>query len=618
MVKIIVLVFMLMSCADGNHFNGNLSKPVTPPTPTPPIINLIPVPISAISALSTTGQGFHLAANHTYNDNNSGVNNRSTEWKILVDNILVTTLPMAPNSSAVNYAGLAAGSTQGNIIVSNLSTFLNTLGYTSGLINGSHVCFKSQVKNGLSNTSPGLSSEVCTTISTTVGCNTQPTPATNYNEVGDGSAGSPYEIWTPEQFNSFALSGDMAANYIQCRDIDFTPFYLSNPEFKVFSTFNGSYDGSEFLFHHFKQTDDSISPMGIFQGMQAATIRNMRIIDAVFKDPNDTRLAALVSDAENTTFSNNRFEYKSSANSMGDSATITYCGFCAINDNFIQAEITSGTFTNSAGLLVKNNSSTISNTHIDLKLNVEQINEVGGFSLHNDNSTISKSSVKSTITQKDLGLGHLGGNKIVLSGFARATNSSHISESFSQLTFTQEVNVLDHWLAGFVFSTDSSDFTNVYAKSNITFATDDFRFISGFARDAGNSTLTNSYAALTLNASANPLAYGGGSEENAGLIKEENSVNTFSNIFTVSNINVADPIYGTTYNRTIDNYSGASDLSTLFYANDTSCLSCTANGTGSPVASFYTNASAPLNTWDFSTIWKTNAGTYPTLINNPE
>lgn len=610
-----------MSCADGNHFNGNLSKPTINPTPKPtppPVVSLIPIPVSAISALSTTGQGFHLSANHTYNDNNSGINTRSTEWKIFVDNTLVATLPMALNSNSLSYAGLASNSTQGNLIVENLSTFLNSLGYTTGLINGSHICFKSQVKNGLGNASAGLSSEVCTTTTAIVGCSAKPSPATNYNEVGDGSAGSPYEIWTPEQFNSFALSGDMAANYIQCTDIDFTPFYLSNPEFKVFSTFNGSYDGSEFLFNHFKQTDDSISPMGIFQGMQAATIRNMRIIGAIFNDPNDTRLAALVSDAENSTFSNNRFEYKSSANSMGDSATIGYCGTCIISDNTIQLEITSGTFTNSAGFLVKNNSSTITNTHVNLKLNVEQINEVGGFSLYNDNSTISKSSVKSTITQKDLGLGYLGGNKIVLSGFARATNSSHISESFSQLTFTQEVNVLDHWLAGFVFSTDSSDFTNVYAKSNLTFVTDDFRFISGFARDAANSTLTNSYVALTLNASANPLAFGGGSEENAGLIKEENAVNTFSNIFTVSNINVADPIYGTTYNRTIDNYSGASDLSTLFYASDTSCPSCTANGTGNPVASFYTNASAPVNTWDFSTIWKTNAGTYPTLINNPE
>lgn len=623
-MKIILLafLFLIISCSDGNHFNGNLSKPIiiTPPTPNPPVVNLNPTPVSVLSSIAANGQAFLLAANHTYNDNNSGTANRSTEWKIYIGATEIATIPMALNSHTLSYAGLDSASTQGNLIIKNLSSFLSALGYTSGLSAGSQICFKSLAKNGLGNTSTTQSSQVCTTIASIIGCSSKPTPATNYNEVGDGSPATPFELWTPEQFYSFAQSGDMSASYIQCSDIDFTPFYLSNPEFKVTSIFSGIYDGNNFLLNHFKITDSlTVADPGLFDTMMNATLKNTHLINAVFNDPSNLYLGVVAKYAENTNTENVTIDFTSSSNILQESSGgFRDCVNCTIQNSSLKATITSGQINQFGGWILKSSNSTLTQAHVELTLTAELFQGVGALAQALVNSNVTQSSSRFHVTQKDLGLGYVTGTKAYVCGIVLNANASHFNETFALYDFTQEVNVYTHGIDGFVGETSGgSTYTNSYAKITTNIAADEFDEMSGFSGHTTDSTFTNIYSDITVNSSSTSFPTGA-SEYHGGITATDDGIITMKDVFTVSHVNAADPDYFTVFNRTIANSNSGTDMSSVYYADDTSCIGCGASGNPVPVATFYSISNAPLNAWDFTTIWKENTGAYPTLINNPE
>jgi hypothetical protein len=608
-------------CGDGHHLNGNL-KALTSPGPGT-TTNLLPIAKSTLTDVKMGGQSFLLGTDHTYNDQNQSTSLRSTAWHISVNGTEILSIPLAPNSQSLSISGLAPGSTQSSLNIIDLSHFLSSLGYTSLLSSTDQICFKSQVKNGLNTLSTDLSPPVCTTLTPAIGCTHRPSPATDYHEVGDGSLAAPFELWTPEQFYSFSQGADTGASYIQCSDIDFTNFYLTNPEFQANFNFSGTYDGNGFILNHFQQSDAFTVNFerGLFFQLTGATLTNMNLVNAQFNTSSTLVLGTLAASAQNSNVSHTTVQFNSQSNDTKELAgMIRSCDQVHFEQTQVVATIQSGFLNGVGGICTSTSGSTFLQSHTHLTLTAETLSHVGGLLTEGKSNTIEQCSMTTDATQKDLGLGMISGSKAYLCGLAFNLDSSTVTETFSKLNFKQEINIYTHGIIGFTGnSTGNTSYSDSYAKVNALILADTFDEVSGFSGHTYDGSFNRIYSDVTVNSTTSTFT-GAAQEYHAGLVTEEpSSPLSMKDVFTVSHVTSVDPAYRAVFNRTIANETLGTDMSTVYYASDTPCSGCGIYSSHPALqSSFYSAGNAPLNAWDFTSIWKENTGTYPTLINNPE
>jgi hypothetical protein len=150
----------------------------------------------------------------------------------------------------------------------------------------------------------------------------------------------------------------------------------------------------------------------------------------------------------------------------------------------------------------------------------------------------------------------------------------------------------------------SAAFTNVYSKGTVT---ESGPYAAGLiANIGGTASVTNAYSTATVNAG---VSYSG------GLFAIVSSGVTISNVFYAGDLNKN----GTTSGPFVGVGSGYT-LSAAYY--DVTLCGCGTAGNGGNLVNsgnstpdyFKDNSSnAPLDNWNFSTVWRTNSADYPTL-----
>ncbi len=273
--------------------------------------------------------------------------------------------------------------------------------------------------------------------------------------------------------------------------------------------------------------------------------------------------------------------------------TITGKGFFeSTNDAVIKnVRLISGSVTNAGsqvGSLIGASSGNLTVSHVSSALNLSSTGDSGGFigrvfEATGDTVLIEKCSFTGNITTSDLGTA--GG----IIGYAAVGSSSTIPNVTIRDCYTSGTYTSDYIIGGIIgYSGSNPENTEIVS-------------------------IINSYSTMT--AVGNSADYAGGLVGYLpwGQITDSFAAPTFSGTIT--------------YKGGIAGYSSPSDvdISGVYFdryiAGTSSCggtggtLSCTAVNSGNSNPNYFKgdNTNAPLNSWNFTDIWQTSIGGYPTL-----
>ncbi|MEN6307361.1 MAG: GLUG motif-containing protein [Anaerohalosphaeraceae bacterium] len=105
---------------------------------------------------------------------------------------------------------------------------------------------------------------------------------------GSGTAGDPYQIWTPEQMNTIGTSAaDWGKQFKLMADIDMSAY--TGTEYRIIGTgwdnaFTGTFDGGGHVIRNLTYTTaGSVNYVGVFGYTQNATIRNLGVDNATME-----------------------------------------------------------------------------------------------------------------------------------------------------------------------------------------------------------------------------------------------------------------------------------------------------------------------------------------------
>jgi hypothetical protein len=191
--------------------------------------------------------------------------------------------------------------------------------------------------------------------------------------------------------------------------------------------------------------------------------------------------------------------------------------------------------------------------------------------------------------------------------------------SVSRCWYSGDLTANDNaYTAGLVAVASGVDFTDVYTQGTLSGETYSGALVGGL--DGGS--LTNAYSSMDVTSAAG--TYSGGltgymSDQGGGGNPNLTVSNVFfAGIFTESATNAG----------VITSFIDNTDFDGVFYDQDT-CGCATELGSGSPDSGSVTavntdgldadyfknnNTSAPMASWNFSTVWQTNDSEFPTLI----
>ncbi len=397
--------------------------------------------------------------------------------------------------------------------------------------------------------SRGLESSIAT-VNIVIQPGCDPDPVIDFTG-GTGVALDPYQISTPEQLINIHKAG--YCNYQLLGDID-----LSGEIFPPFGSamtpYNKTFDGNNYKIMNWTHTDTEIDyASGFFRNINAATIKNLHL--------------------ENV--------------NLNSSSGTYYSGILAgysINSQIINTS-TSGTHTGrmyySGGLIGSAQSTTIERSHSTANLSAGY--HAGGLVGYGLNIKISSSYYNGNISATGSNVGGIVGY------FQHTLSTTEIKNSYSAGTISAW-----GYVGGFVGSLQTS------------------------AGISSNYSIINSYSSANVR-DFSASAYAGGFAGNMSVNSRSRGIsNSFAaGLVTNGRGFVRNSTDGSGPNSPVNN-----SYWDLFRTNQALCnqtantpLGCTGvNSTNSAPNYFFNNTTnGPLPFWDFTTIWRTNSGGYPTL-----
>lgn len=120
-------------------------------------------------------------------------------------------------------------------------------------------------------------------------CQGMESPAEEYNEIGEGTVESPFELYTKEQLADLGMHKEgWGAHYLQCDDIDLAPYYgeggqlftIGNNAVVQAVPFSGSYDGDDWEIKGFQGGQASPANVeALFSHTNQARLENINMIE---------------------------------------------------------------------------------------------------------------------------------------------------------------------------------------------------------------------------------------------------------------------------------------------------------------------------------------------------
>lgn len=589
---ILLVSFMLISACQKMHLNANLSKitaqSINPPAA--PVISIASVPLdsskSPTFSLSSVGASeFQMKILRTSDDS------VMQDWTAVTPGSSLTGLSLDDSTSyyavfrAVNAAGMSG-----------------------------EVSSESWIPN----------SEDCTGAMLT---------SLTY-AGGDGSIASPFLICTTDQL--LHLASDLA---------NFKKYFklLSNIDLQGVSfdgigsdvnPFQGVFNGNNKIIRGMTILRVSGDNVGFFNYAKNAIINNL-----TFEDPSVTATSSDYAGAFSGYCMSSSYQNISLVNSSVQARK--YVGLVAgSGDGCIMRDIVlSGTIVSlseyGGGVLGIANYSSILNVVATVDVNSPAANYIGGAlggvsssttrmqNMHVTGTVVGANRVGGLVGADGDGLylyrssfnGSVEGIQDVGGIIGRADDSpTKIASVSSQFTIEGNKNV--GGIVGLQY--DSQDSENVYVTGTITAvgaSPQNFGGMMGLlAYDSGS--IKNSLAVVSIHGSASRVGgmvggeYSGGSpttglqHTNNALIVDVTGSDAFNSVSLFSGWVYMNALHGTSYY-----WSGG-------LCDNTGAGNCNAmEGTAIPgITTFYSNVGVPMSTWDFTNVWKLNAGTFPELL----
>jgi len=241
-----------------------------------------------------------------------------------------------------------------------------------------------------------------------------------------------------------------------------------------------------------------------------------------------------------------------------------------------------------------------------------------------ENLQITNSTINATDWSGGL-VGVIQGNTIVKNVHSAVTMSGfgytgglvgldfHGTVTISQSSFAGTIHNGNSYEGGLVGAIDStgSSITDSYAAGTMDMTNDNYNggLVGAFF---GGATLTNVYSAsaITLTGSGNSGGVVGGAFTSSSI------VNAFAANTITGNGSSSGAVVGVDA-TTLTNVKYDSFLSNGLPCSGDGSSSCTAVNVSNATPNYFkaNSSNAPMSSWDFSSIWQTNTGSYPTLRN---
>jgi hypothetical protein len=447
---------------------------------------------------------------------------------------------------------------------------------------------------------------------------------------GDGSIANPYLICTVDQLleinNNIPHFG---SSFSLLADIDLTGVSFDGIASNA-NPFKGHFNGNGKIISNMNITRASGDYVGFFNYASFAYVTDMNFADAVISAGTSDYTATVFGMATQSTIRNITL---TNASVLGDSKVgiaIGACTECTLH-NFNIAGSVKGLGANAGGVVSDTTMSTLMN--LTTNANVESVTGyAGGIFASDSGSSTSTSSVQNGNVTGDIkGATFVGG----IIGYAlngikinRSSYSGNIVTSTAgggiygaiypgpcQISSTSTnftLSGITHLGGAGYLSYVPCTFNDLSIRGTISTTTPGTPDIGGmFGAITTAPTLSRNLIAVAINSTSTTVGglFGSGtwtgalSAQNNAVVANvagSNSTNTVS-LFAGS---TSSTITGTSYywSGGICDNVGAGDCNTTY-------------GTGVPLlATFFDKTQLPLSTWDFTKVWKENAGTYPELL----
>lgn len=411
-------------------------------------------------------------------------------------------------------------------------------------------------------------------------------PFANSNEPNvDGMADSaPFTLCTATQLNNIASVPANLNKYYQLKaDIDLST--LTANSYNIIAAvgiFTGSFDGNNFKIKNLTYSNNAQNCVALICNANLATVKNLTLEN--FNLTGRDYTAALAGNFDLGTVTN----VKSSGIING---RYPVGGLIADSEADISYSSSSATVTassgNAGGLVGNHNAGNI--TRCFATGNVSAPNSAGGLTSGSYGGIISESYATGNVTAT---VSNIAGGLV-----------GSLWTTMSKVYATGNVSGRDY-VGGLVGDYAASDVSDCYSTGNVTGRA----WVGGLVGHFYSNSLNRCYS------SGNVVGTGQQVGSLIGYYQAGNASNSFAigNVTGVSVSNYVGLLYG--------QYSSGVRTN-LYYNSSASCTNssgtCTVFGTGVALGSsfnyFFDSSNAPLNTWDFTNVWRTSGTSLPTL-----
>ncbi|MCB0308042.1 MAG: hypothetical protein KDD48_01610 [Bdellovibrionales bacterium] len=438
--------------------------------------------------------------------------------------------------------------------------------------------------------------------------------ATQYDEFGNGSD-EPYRIHTGAQLYSMSRNvGALDKNYELCKNIDLHNFYGSTSNSTYFSIgsenvpFSGSFNGNNHAIQNFTYSKSGpyySSPvsnpvtamdsagtilrnangsLGFFGKTLNAKIQNVSLNDvSISMSGGNSTLAAnyyaggLIGQGVSSLVDNVSVGGVVTYDQIGTGGVIGY--FSGTATNIVSDVVVNGGPEATGGVIGSFSSGTLTNSYAkgDVICDPEE-GSIGGLVGVSNHASISRSSATGKVS---------GG--IEVGGLVGINDHSTITESWATGSAAGSGIV-----GGLVGANHYSSIRDAYATGSVSGQI----HVGGFAGTNSAGNISNSYA------SGDVL---GGVEDIGGFIGVTRQGSSIEDVFSAQKLIIGQTNVGFMFGRIED-----TSISSIHYWTGVQCTSsCTATSGEIghlPQSYFYNPANAPMNQWDFTSLWSIDTG----------